>query len=127
MNEEHPKHTWSPRLLLPLSPFAPLHDDVTPQLAAPAKISFFSWLGQLKSPTADYRADIDGLRAIAVSAVILLHAGVGALCGGFLGVDVFFVISGYLVHQQITARLRGREFSPTAFYGRRLRRTVPAL
>lgn len=76
---------------------------------------------------AHYRADIDGLRAIAVISVILVHAGVRAISGGFLGVDVFFVISGYLVHQQVTSRLEKQSFSLFGFYGRRVRRTFPAL
>jgi peptidoglycan/LPS O-acetylase OafA/YrhL len=74
-----------------------------------------------------YRADIDGLRAIAVLAVILVHAGVRSVGGGFLGVDVFFVISGYLVHQQVMSRLETGSFSLFGFYGRRIRRTFPAL
>jgi peptidoglycan/LPS O-acetylase OafA/YrhL len=82
---------------------------------------------RLKPAGTFYRADIDGLRAIAVLAVILMHAGVRTLCGGFLGVDVFFVISGYLLQQQIAARLEEQRFAVLAFYGRRLRRTLPAL
>jgi peptidoglycan/LPS O-acetylase OafA/YrhL len=74
-----------------------------------------------------YRADIDGLRAVAVLGVILLHAGFESLRGGFLGVDVFFVISGFLVHQQVATRLEAKTFSLFAFYGRRIRRTFPAL
>lgn len=74
-----------------------------------------------------YRADIDGLRAIAVLSVIFMHAGFGLFRSGFLGVDIFFVISGYLVHRLITDRLRGGGFSLFDFYGRRLRRTLPAL
>lgn len=77
--------------------------------------------------SANYRADIDGLRAIAVLSVILVHAGVTAVAGGFLGVDVFFVISGYLVHQQVTSRLTKHSFGLFEFYGRRIRRTFPAL
>jgi peptidoglycan/LPS O-acetylase OafA/YrhL len=88
------------------------------------KPAFFSRRGR---PNAQYRADIDGLRAIAVLSVILVHAGVSAVSGGFLGVDVFFVISGYLVHQQVTSRLAKQSFSLFEFYGRRVRRTFPAL
>ena len=73
-----------------------------------------------------YRADIDGLRAIAVAAVILVHAGAG-LSGGFLGVDVFFVISGYLIHRDLLSRFGAGAFSLREFYGRRMRRTLPAL
>ncbi len=90
-----------------------------------AAFSFFS-RGRRES-VGHYRADIDGLRAIAVLGVILLHAGVETLQGGFLGVDVFFVISGFLVHQQVATRLDAHRFSLFAFYGRRIRRTFPAL
>jgi peptidoglycan/LPS O-acetylase OafA/YrhL len=53
--------------------------------------------GDLRAPA--YRPDIDGLRALAVIAVILFHGGIGGLGGGYVGVDVFFVISGYLITQ----------------------------
>lgn len=73
-----------------------------------------------------YRADIDGLRAIAVSLVVLYHAGLGALPGGFVGVDVFFVISGYLITSVIvTERAFGR-FTLVEFYRRRIQRLLPA-
>ena len=74
-----------------------------------------------------YRADIDGLRAIAVVVVILSHAGVGVFGGGFVGVDVFFVISGFLIHRDLLRRVNEGRFSFVGFYGRRLRRTIPAL
>lgn len=74
-----------------------------------------------------YRPDIDGLRALAVVAVILCHVGATDLAGGFLGVDVFFVISGYLIHRDLVGRLAAGRLSVLAFYGRRLRRTLPAL
>jgi peptidoglycan/LPS O-acetylase OafA/YrhL len=74
-----------------------------------------------------YRAEIDGLRAIAVIAVILFHAGVDAFSGGFVGVDVFFVISGYLITSLILAELRDGTFSLVSFYDRRARRILPAL
>jgi len=90
-----------------------------------AGFSFFS-RGRRES-VGHYRADIDGLRAIAVLGVILLHAGVDTVQGGFLGVDIFFVISGFLVHQQVATRLDAHRFSLFAFYGRRIRRTFPAL
>ena len=78
-------------------------------------------------PNADrYRPDIDGLRAIAVLSVVLFHAGLG-FRGGFLGVDLFFVISGYLITGLISRDLDAQCFSLVAFYERRVRRIVPAL
>jgi len=74
-----------------------------------------------------YRADIDGLRAIAVSAVLLYHAFPTRLAGGFVGVDVFFVISGYLISGIILAAARQDRFSFAHFYARRIRRIFPAL
>lgn len=79
----------------------------------------------MRHPSASYRADIDGLRAIAVIAVILFHADCG-LPGGFVGVDVFFVISGYLITRLIAADLDRGTFSLAAFWDRRLRRIWPA-
>ena len=74
-----------------------------------------------------YRPDIDGLRAIAVSSVVLFHAGFTAMSGGFVGVDVFFVISGYLITANLHGDLLGGRFSIAAFYERRARRILPAL
>lgn len=74
-----------------------------------------------------YRSEIDGLRAIAVAPVILLHAGFDLLPGGFLGVDIFFVISGYLITSILLAEMSGGTFSTWAFYERRARRILPAL
>jgi len=74
-----------------------------------------------------YRAEIDGLRAIAVAAVILFHAGFTVAQGGFLGVDVFFVISGYLITSLIVAEHARGTFSFRSFYLRRIRRLLPAL
>ena len=73
-----------------------------------------------------YRADIDGLRAIAVSAVVLFHAGLG-VSGGFVGVDVFFVISGFLITSLILKDLQCGNFSIVEFWERRARRIFPAL
>ncbi len=75
----------------------------------------------------NYREDIDGLRAISVLSVILNHAGVGLFSGGFIGVDVFFVISGYLITTIIIREIESNEFSLTRFYERRIRRILPAL
>ena len=74
-----------------------------------------------------YRADIDGLRAVAVLAVLAFHAYPGRLGGGFSGVDVFFVISGFLIGSDLCRRLDGGSFSLQDFYVRRARRIFPAL
>ncbi|WP_066701081.1 acyltransferase family protein [Sphingobium amiense] len=74
-----------------------------------------------------YRPDIDGLRAIAVGAVVLYHAGIPGLPGGFTGVDIFFVISGYLIGGQIFRETMASGFSFAGFYTRRVRRILPAL
>lgn len=74
-----------------------------------------------------YRPEIDGLRAIAVVSVILYHANVGPLHGGYLGVDVFFVISGYLITNVLVHDLSENNFSFAEFYERRARRLMPAL
>lgn len=78
-------------------------------------------------PTIKYRREIDGLRAIAVLAVILFHAGFKAFGGGFVGVDVFFVISGYLITTIILSDMSRQKFSIVTFYERRARRILPAL
>lgn len=74
-----------------------------------------------------YRPEVDGLRCIAVMSVILYHAGLPWLRGGFVGVDVFFVISGYLITKIVYAELLSRQFSFAKFYERRVRRIFPAL
>src|SRR3954463_4427679 len=74
-----------------------------------------------------YRADIDGLRALALLPVVLYHVGVPGFAGGFVGVDIFFVISGYLICGMIDADIRSRSFSLTRFYKRRILRILPAL
>ena len=74
-----------------------------------------------------YRADIDGLRALAVGLVVLFHAGVPGVTGGFVGVDVFFVISGYLITANLHGDLLQGRFSIVGFYERRARRILPAL
>ena len=74
-----------------------------------------------------YRAEVDGLRAIAVISVILFHAGFKLFKGGFVGVDVFFVISGYLITTLIINEIIHGEFSLINFYERRARRILPAL
>jgi peptidoglycan/LPS O-acetylase OafA/YrhL len=74
-----------------------------------------------------YRADIDGLRALAVVPVVLYHIGVPGFAGGFVGVDVFFVISGYLICGLIDQDIRNGTFSIGDFYKRRAMRILPAL
>ena len=74
-----------------------------------------------------YRAEIDGLRAVAVLPVIFFHAGFSLFSGGFVGVDVFFVISGYLITTGLLNELEQGTFSLVKFYERRARRILPAL
>ena len=74
-----------------------------------------------------YRAEIDGLRALAVLPVILFHAGFEWFSGGFVGVDVFFVISGYLITSILIEDIENNRFSIVHFYERRARRILPAL
>ncbi len=83
---------------------------------------------ELKQHMPAYRPDIDGLRALAVLAVVFYHAGFDQISGGFVGVDVFFVISGYLITTIILKDLEGGHgFSIARFYERRARRIFPAL
>lgn len=74
-----------------------------------------------------YRAEIDGLRALAVVPIVLFHAGIDQLSGGYVGVDIFFVISGYLIGSIILGDLGAGRFSFRDFYLRRMRRILPAL
>lgn len=74
-----------------------------------------------------YRPEIDGLRAIAILPVIFFHAGFKLFSGGFVGVDVFFVISGYLITSILLREMDAGQFSITRFYARRARRILPAL
>jgi peptidoglycan/LPS O-acetylase OafA/YrhL len=85
---------------------------------------------QIKSASLDhpkYRADIDGLRAIAVLSVVGFHAFPGWVRGGFIGVDIFFVISGFLISTIIIGSLKRNAFSFIEFYSRRIKRIFPAL
>jgi peptidoglycan/LPS O-acetylase OafA/YrhL len=74
-----------------------------------------------------FREDINGLRAVAVLSVVLYHLGVRGFGGGYVGVDVFFVLSGFLMTQMIAGKLAGGRFSLADFYAARARRIVPAL
>ena len=74
-----------------------------------------------------YRSDIDGLRAVAVLPILLFHAGVQVFRGGFIGVDIFFVISGFLITGIITQEIGEGRFTIGAFYRRRFVRILPAL
>jgi len=80
-----------------------------------------------RSAHAEYRPDVDGLRAVAVSAVLIYHAFPSRLPGGFVGVDIFFVISGFLISGIIFKGLERGNFSFLDFYSRRVRRIFPAL
>jgi peptidoglycan/LPS O-acetylase OafA/YrhL len=73
-----------------------------------------------------YRRDIDGLRFIAVSSVVLFHAGLETMSGGFVGVDIFFVISGYLITCGLFKDADGQGISIARFYERRIKRIIPA-
>lgn len=81
----------------------------------------------IKPSTPHYRADIDGLRAVAVLLVFAYHLGTARVRGGFVGVDVFFVISGYLIGSIILSEIDRGTFSLISFYERRVRRILPAL
>jgi peptidoglycan/LPS O-acetylase OafA/YrhL len=74
-----------------------------------------------------YRPDIDGLRAVAVLSVLAYHTGIKGASGGYVGVDVFFVISGYLISFIVFSEIAASRFSIIAFYERRIRRIFPAL
>jgi len=87
------------------------------------RLSFESSAGHF----AKYRADIDGLRAVAVLAVLFFHAELKGFRGGFVGVDVFYVISGYLITSLLAKDLVEGKFSLVSFYERRMRRIFPAL
>ena len=74
-----------------------------------------------------YRPEIDGLRAIAVLPVVFFHSGIATYGSGFIGVDIFFVISGFLITSVLISEMEAEEFSLSGFYERRARRILPAL
>ena len=80
-----------------------------------------------ENETVAYRADIDGLRAVSILLVVGYHAQFWLVPGGFIGVDVFFVISGFLISRIILTELKAGTFSALQFYARRVRRIFPAL
>jgi peptidoglycan/LPS O-acetylase OafA/YrhL len=84
-------------------------------------------VSKVAAASSDYRPDVDGLRAVAVLGVLLFHAFPRLLPGGFIGVDVFFVISGFLISGILFDALRRDRFSYVEFYIRRIRRIFPAL
>lgn len=79
------------------------------------------------TPSESFRSDINGLRAWAVGAVVLYHFGVAGFSGGFVGVDIFFVISGFLMSGIVIKGLEKNDFSLAGFYLARGRRILPAL
>lgn len=81
----------------------------------------------LSQSNSEYRPDVDGLRAIAVLSVVIFHAFPSALSSGFIGVDIFFVISGYLITGIIFKETKENSFSLAHFYSKRVRRIFPAL
>ena len=81
----------------------------------------------LSLPSDRYRSDVDGLRAVAVMLVVNFHGFPEAMPGGFIGVDIFFVISGFLITGLIARELGAERFSLVTFYNRRIRRIFPAL
>lgn len=81
----------------------------------------------MKSPSRDYRPEIDGLRAVSILCVVFFHLGTAVVPGGYIGVDVFFVISGYLITRNIVNDMSAGKFSLPHFYTRRIRRLFPAL
>ncbi|WP_447313753.1 acyltransferase family protein [Klebsiella michiganensis] len=80
-----------------------------------------------KSSTIKYRPDIDGLRCVAVMSVLLYHAFPTLFRSGYVGVDIFFVISGFLITTILRKEIRGGTFSVLSFYKKRIRRIYPAL
>jgi peptidoglycan/LPS O-acetylase OafA/YrhL len=96
--------------------------------AGNAPSSFSALSGEtLTLGSSSYRPDIDGLRAVAILAVVIFHAFPGSLPGGFAGVDIFFVISGFLISRIIFKGMQQGNFSFSLFYAHRIKRILPAL
>jgi len=109
---------WKARLALPASTAASPRELQSQAPQSP---------GSHHGAASDYRPDIDGLRAVSILAVVIYHAFPEFLAAGFVGVDVFFVISGYLIGGLISAELAAGTFRFSRFYARRVRRLFPAL
>ncbi len=109
------------------SPSAEVDSAFAPPRVRHAKVAPDSGEDAKQQAKRTYRPDIDGLRAVAVGLVVLFHTGVPAFSGGFIGVDVFFVISGYLITSILIREMDRGTFSILDFYERRVRRIVPAL
>src|SRR5262249_29013905 len=105
----------------------PLSRRAEKQMEAPNKIAPESVLLLPALRTSTFRPEIAALRALAVMSVVLFHLRIDGFQGGFVGVDVFFVISGYLISRIILTDLQGGQFSFAQFYIRRVRRIFPAL
>ena len=106
----------------------PRAERMTSQLAdASARVSLERTPPHLSQAEVRYRPDIDGLRALAVVPVVLFHAGFGWVSGGFVGVDVFFVISGFLITSILAREIAEKRYSIIEFYRRRALRIFPAL
>lgn len=97
--------------------------DFQKELDAPQETN----ISQLTQLHPAYRPDIDGLRAIAILCVLIFHAFPSFIRGGFIGVDIFFVISGYLISFIIFRNVEANSFSFLDFYARRIRRIFPSL
>lgn len=99
---------------------------IVQRLRLPTQLTPHQTTAQSQHPH-EYRADIDGIRALAVGAVVIYHFFPDTLPGGYIGVDVFFVISGYLISRIIIGQLQRNQWSFNTFYMRRIRRILPAV
>lgn len=126
----HPRTAGGRCLLVP-GPFriAQVATSVTQRVTSilRSSASYGTSPAQIAAPIMKYRSEIDGLRALAVLPVVFFHAGLTAFSGGYVGVDVFFVISGYLITTIIREQLRLKTFTIRGFYERRARRILPMM